>query len=219
MYSWFTKWLMNNWLPRQKSPGKSPPAKVGVELPGGFPGMWENQIWHLGTNRCVFATFRRTFRRQKSPREALKMLVWDSRNGGLSFPPRQKSPGKTQNTRSKKICKRVESPTTQQKHYIRFQHILSPAIRDLRLIIYLSITWLLHTLIWGEPLLTLIPGVSIPWGIYGRFQLQKHHNVHIMKFVKATTSKYHGRLISFSGHNIYYSLSLAMYVRGRCLER
>ena len=48
--------------------------KRGVELPGGFPGRW-NQIWHLGTNRCVFATFRRTFWRQKSPREALKMPV------------------------------------------------------------------------------------------------------------------------------------------------
>ena len=73
----------------------------------------------------------------------------------------------------KKIYKHVEKGAKEREQK-RFQHIF-PFIRDLRLWIYLGITWILHTLIWGMPLLTRM-GASCPWGIDGRFQLQQYHN-------------------------------------------
>ena len=40
----------------------------------------------MGTNRCVFATFRKAFWRQKSPREGLKTIVLTSPKRGVEPP-------------------------------------------------------------------------------------------------------------------------------------
>ena len=60
----------------------------------------------------------------------------------------------------------------------RFQHILRNwNIPDLRIWVYLYVAWMLHTLIWGLPRLTEhLPFLYLPWGIGGRYQMQKFHN-------------------------------------------
>ena len=60
----------------------------------------------------------------------------------------------------------------------RFQHVLRNwHIPDLRIWVYLFVAWMLHTLIWGLPRLTEhLPFLYLPWGIGGKYQMQKFHN-------------------------------------------
>lgn len=73
----------------------------------------------------------------------------------------------------KKIYKR--EPNKAKK---RFQHLLRNwNIPDLRIWVYLFVAWMLHIMIWGLPRLTEhLPFLYLPWGIGGRYQLQKFHN-------------------------------------------
>lgn len=62
----------------------------------------------------------------------------------------------------KKIYKGSSAP----KH--NFQHAF-PGIKNIRVPLYLFVTWLIHFIIWGFPF-------AVSWGIGGKYYLQKDHN-------------------------------------------
>ena len=85
----------------------------------------------------------------------------------------------------KKIYKReLPVPKERYREKNRFQHVLKAmrpwCVFDLRIWVYLFLAWMLHTLIWGLPVPPYfeksLPWLYLPWGIGGRYQLQKIHN-------------------------------------------
>lgn len=83
----------------------------------------------------------------------------------------------------KKIYKRPFKDELVKEPRKKMYNIFHPHIHDIRLPVYLIFAWMLHLFIWGLPAIcfgeTCLP--SIPWGIGGRYQLQKDHNVNCEK--------------------------------------